>query len=186
MPEKHYAGYRYCKRCEFPKPPGFHHCSSCGTCVAGMDHHCPFINSCVATRTLRPFLLFVFWATLGTAWAALVCLSAVGSDVPGAIDSFSRHSLGQTFRSQYGRSSMWMHLGPSRERMGHYQRLLRFVLILPTHFRAVFGAWGLSAMMAGGFGLILAGMLGGLFLSTLRLAALGTSYIDSLQVRRAL
>jgi len=37
--------YKYCKKCNVPKPPRTHHCSICRKCVSKMDHHCPYISN---------------------------------------------------------------------------------------------------------------------------------------------
>lgn len=36
------AEWRWCHKCDRPKPPLSHHCSICETCVLKMDHHCPW------------------------------------------------------------------------------------------------------------------------------------------------
>lgn len=42
--------WRWCSRCNAPKPPRAHHCSVCRRCVLKMDHHCPWVRA----RTRRP------------------------------------------------------------------------------------------------------------------------------------
>jgi palmitoyltransferase len=36
--------WRWCSRCQAPKPPRAHHCSVCRRCVLKMDHHCPWVR----------------------------------------------------------------------------------------------------------------------------------------------
>ncbi|KYQ94013.1 hypothetical protein DLAC_04914 [Tieghemostelium lacteum] len=38
--------WKYCKKCERPKPPRCHHCKICDKCVLKMDHHCPWMANC--------------------------------------------------------------------------------------------------------------------------------------------
>ena len=182
VPSGHYAGYRYCSKCRFFKPPDAHHCSSCGHCVRGMDHHCPFVANCVGSKTMRPFLLFVFWAAVGTGWSGAVCLAALATDPWGAVDSLSQHSLARTFRAQYGRSSAFVHLGHGPGPSGFAAAVARMLFVVPTHIGVVLSAWGMMAILGGVFGIVLSGMLLSLGLSTLSLAIRGTSLISNLQV----
>jgi len=181
VPSGHYAGYRYCSKCRFFKPPDAHHCSSCGHCVRGMDHHCPFVANCVGSKTMRPFLLFVFWAAVGTGWSGAVCLAALATDPWGAVDSLSQHSLARTFRAQYGRSSAFVHLGHGPGPSGFAAAVARMLFVVPTHIGVVLSAWGMMAILGGVFGIVLSGMLLSLGLSTLSLAIRGTSLISNLQ-----
>jgi len=57
---------RKCNTCNELKPARTHHCSVCQTCVFQMNHHCPFTNNCVGLENQRFFLLFIFYAFLGS------------------------------------------------------------------------------------------------------------------------
>lgn len=64
-----------CKFCSFeraliPDSDTIHHCRICNKCVHFMDHHCVYISNCVGRNTLKPFILFLNYATV----ACLLCL----------------------------------------------------------------------------------------------------------------
>ncbi|CAJ1414774.1 unnamed protein product [Effrenium voratum] len=68
-------GYTFCQGCRQGKPPGSHHCRICRRCVYGMDHHCPFIGNCVGRSNRRPFVLFLFWASLSLGYVlSITCM----------------------------------------------------------------------------------------------------------------
>eukprot|EP01062_Namystynia_karyoxenos_P034995 TRINITY_DN25635_c0_g1_i1.p1 TRINITY_DN25635_c0_g1~~TRINITY_DN25635_c0_g1_i1.p1 ORF type:complete len:356 (+),score=54.45 TRINITY_DN25635_c0_g1_i1:79-1068(+) len=56
--------HEWCGKCSCWRPPAAHHCRKCRRCVYGFDHHCTWTDNCVATRTLRPFLLFVGYSAV--------------------------------------------------------------------------------------------------------------------------
>lgn len=64
--------WRFCKKCNRPKPDLAHHCSICKICVLRMDHHCPWVANCIGFRNYRYFFLFLFYITLGCAYACLM------------------------------------------------------------------------------------------------------------------
>ncbi|KAK3259885.1 hypothetical protein CYMTET_31134 [Cymbomonas tetramitiformis] len=75
-PQGAYQGFTFCERCQVVRPPRAHHCRVCNTCVLDMDHHCPFIGQCVGRDNFRPFLLFLFWATLSCSYVLYVSVHA--------------------------------------------------------------------------------------------------------------
>ncbi|XP_041361904.1 palmitoyltransferase ZDHHC16-like [Gigantopelta aegis] len=56
----------YCLICNDVKPPRCHYCPVCDVCVLKRDHHCYFAGSCVGWRNHRYFIVFCFWASLGS------------------------------------------------------------------------------------------------------------------------
>jgi len=50
---------KYCRTCNFYRPPRASHCSTCNNCVDGFDHHCPWVGNCVGKNNYRHFLVFV-------------------------------------------------------------------------------------------------------------------------------
>eukprot|EP00803_Ostreobium_quekettii_P003864 evm.model.scf_167.4 EVM.evm.TU.scf_167.4 scf_167:43220-45726(-) len=72
------ASWRFCKKCNRPKPDLAHHCSICRKCVLKMDHHCPWVGNCVGFRNYRYFFLFLMYLVFGCAYAAI--LMALNTD----------------------------------------------------------------------------------------------------------
>ena len=58
--------WRFCPVCRLAKPPEAHHCRTCQQCIMMMDHHCPYVANCVGEGNRANFVLFLFWAALGT------------------------------------------------------------------------------------------------------------------------
>ena len=50
---------KYCRTCNFYRPPRASHCSTCNNCVDGFDHHCPWVGNCVGKNNYRHFVVFV-------------------------------------------------------------------------------------------------------------------------------
>ena len=44
-----------------------HHCGHCRRCIYILDHHCYFLGTCVGRTNMRYFLVFCFYAALGSA-----------------------------------------------------------------------------------------------------------------------
>lgn len=75
---------RYCDKCCTYKPPRTHHCRVCKRCVLKMDHHCVWINNCVGYLNYKPFIIFVFHATMGSIYSLVIFTSFIvqkGEDV---------------------------------------------------------------------------------------------------------
>merc|ERR1712224_656545 len=66
---------KQCSICNEIKPARTHHDSVSGTCVFQMSHYCLFTNNCVGLENQRFFLLFIFYAWLGSAYYLLSLLS---------------------------------------------------------------------------------------------------------------
>ncbi|CDW55787.1 zf-DHHC domain containing protein [Trichuris trichiura] len=64
-----YFGARYCLFCHFMVPVICHHCPVCDYCVFRKDHHCFFMGGCVGFGNQRYFIVFLFWATLGSMYS---------------------------------------------------------------------------------------------------------------------
>jgi len=67
----------WCQKCHHWKPPRSHHCSQCGICTLRMDHHCPFTGTCIGLKNHGHFLLFYFFAVIGLAYSAVMCVLAL-------------------------------------------------------------------------------------------------------------
>ncbi|KAJ6232484.1 palmitoyltransferase zdhhc16 [Anaeramoeba flamelloides] len=73
--------YRYCKKCDYIKPPRSHHDSVTGKCVLKMDHYCVWINDCVGHYNHKFFLLFLMYLSLGCLYVVLCTLPAFLVDI---------------------------------------------------------------------------------------------------------
>jgi palmitoyltransferase len=69
-----YFSWTPCLRCNRPRPPRCHHCPMCNVCVLKRDHHCFFAGTCIGYRNLRHFTVFLFWASVATAFATIHAL----------------------------------------------------------------------------------------------------------------
>ncbi|GMH33408.1 hypothetical protein BSKO_01242 [Bryopsis sp. KO-2023] len=82
--------WRFCKKCNRPKPDLAHHCSICKSCVLRMDHHCPWVANCVGFRNYRYFFLFLFYTTVGCGYACLMMVANSKRFMEGGDDQFLR------------------------------------------------------------------------------------------------
>lgn len=60
----------FCERCQAKVAARAKHCSMCDVCVLKRDHHCFFAGCCVGFHNQRYFVVFCFYASLGS----LFCL----------------------------------------------------------------------------------------------------------------
>lgn len=72
--------WRYCDKCELPKPPLAHHCSVCRCCVLRADHHCPWFANCLGFGNYRHFFLFLVYLSVGAAYACATTYAVHASD----------------------------------------------------------------------------------------------------------
>lgn len=64
----------YCQSCEQNSPPRSHHCSFCDRCIVRRDHHCFFAAACIGHANARFFVVFNFFAFVGSAYVAIINL----------------------------------------------------------------------------------------------------------------
>lgn len=76
-----YFSWTPCLRCNRPRPPRCHHCPICNRCILKRDHHCFITGVCVGYRNLRHFVVFLFWAFVGTFFALVHALVYAYFDV---------------------------------------------------------------------------------------------------------
>lgn len=58
---------KYCLECNRMAPLRSHHCRLCKMCVLRKDHHCFVTGACVGIANQRFFIVFLLWASIGTA-----------------------------------------------------------------------------------------------------------------------
>ncbi|GMT31191.1 hypothetical protein PFISCL1PPCAC_22488, partial [Pristionchus fissidentatus] len=68
--EEEEDGGKFCVECNRYSPIRSHHCPLCKYCVLRKDHHCYITGGCVGLGNQRYFIVFLFWATVGTAIGA--------------------------------------------------------------------------------------------------------------------
>lgn len=71
------SGMRFCDKCDQKKPPRCHHCSICRMCIVNMDHHCPWLCNCIGYQNKKYFILFLFYAWLGSALVVVLSLRTI-------------------------------------------------------------------------------------------------------------
>ena len=76
-----YFSWTPCLLCNRPRPPRCHHCPICNKCVLKRDHHCFITGVCVGYNNLRHFIVFLFWAFIGTLFALIHALVYAYYDV---------------------------------------------------------------------------------------------------------
>ncbi|CAH1781679.1 unnamed protein product [Owenia fusiformis] len=62
-----YWSWKPCLICQYNVPPRAHHCPLCKVCILKHDHHCYFTGRCIGLNNQRHFIVFTFWAILGSA-----------------------------------------------------------------------------------------------------------------------
>ncbi|VDN01766.1 unnamed protein product [Thelazia callipaeda] len=58
---------KFCLECNRMAPLRSHHCRLCNMCVLRKDHHCFVTGACVGIANQRFFIVFVLWASVGSA-----------------------------------------------------------------------------------------------------------------------
>ena len=61
-----------CRVCNTFKPPNSHHCRLCNRCISRMDHHCPWTNNCIGAANMKPFILFLSYTWIGSAFSLII------------------------------------------------------------------------------------------------------------------
>mmetsp|Transcript_1828 Transcript_1828/g.4685 ORF Transcript_1828/g.4685 Transcript_1828/m.4685 type:complete len:309 (-) Transcript_1828:1236-2162(-) len=69
--------WRWCKKCNRPKPPLAHHCSICKRCILKMDHHCPWMANCIGHYNYHYFFLYLFYMWVGAAYSVFMTYNHV-------------------------------------------------------------------------------------------------------------
>ncbi|KAI6191396.1 Lethal (2) 35Be [Aphelenchoides bicaudatus] len=59
---------KFCSECRRITPRRTHHCPLCDICVLRKDHHCMLTGGCVGLANQRYFIVFLFWAVVGSAY----------------------------------------------------------------------------------------------------------------------
>lgn len=69
----------------------------CGECAMDLDHHCPWVGNCVGRYNLRPFLLFLLFASVGCLY-----VQARRNFLGIALSAYDRVPI-----IRWGRTSVW-------------------------------------------------------------------------------
>jgi len=60
------AAWKECEACDMHVPLLSHHCSHCRRCIYALDHHCYFLGHCVGRANYKYFIVFTFYAAIGS------------------------------------------------------------------------------------------------------------------------
>jgi len=58
--------WRECETCDMHVPADTRHCGHCRRCIHFLDHHCYFLGHCVGRNNMRFFIVYAFYASLGS------------------------------------------------------------------------------------------------------------------------
>uniref|UniRef100_A0A915KDS5 Palmitoyltransferase n=1 Tax=Romanomermis culicivorax TaxID=13658 RepID=A0A915KDS5_ROMCU len=64
----HSQNAKFCDKCRKMTPHRTYHCPLCQFCVLKKDHHCFMMGGCAGYGNLRYFIVFLFWAAVGTVY----------------------------------------------------------------------------------------------------------------------
>lgn len=70
--------WKECDVCDMHVPTATYHCSLCRACVSVPDHHCYFLGHCAGRFNQRFFLVFAFYAAIGSAIGAYTLVQVMG------------------------------------------------------------------------------------------------------------
>ncbi|KAI1695268.1 DHHC palmitoyltransferase domain-containing protein [Ditylenchus destructor] len=63
---------KFCVDCNKVTPKRCHHCPLCNICVLRKDHHCFLTGGCVGLANQRYFIVFLFWAAIGSIYGSML------------------------------------------------------------------------------------------------------------------